>query len=68
MSTLADYLSELDHCLTAPELARILGIHRITVYKLATAGEIPSFRIASAVRFDPRAIARWMREKVAANA
>ena len=63
MSTLADYLSNLDHCLTAPELARLLKIHRIQVYRLAAAGEIPSFRIASSVRFDPRAIARWMREK-----
>ena len=61
--SIADHLSQLDHCLQAPELARILGIHRITVYKLAAAGEIPSFKIASAVRFDPRAIARWMREK-----
>jgi excisionase family DNA binding protein len=59
VSDLADYLSQLDHCLTAPELARVLGIHRITVYKLAAAGEIPSFKIATAVRFDPRAIAKW---------
>jgi excisionase family DNA binding protein len=63
--SLADYLSNLDHCLQAPELARILGIHRITVYKLAAAGEIPSFRIASAVRFDPRAVAKWLRSQEA---
>jgi excisionase family DNA binding protein len=61
VSTIAEHLESLDHCLQAPELARILGIHRITVYKLAAAGEIPSFRIASAVRFDPRAVAKWLR-------
>lgn len=63
--SIVDYLSSLDHCLQAPELARILGIHRITVYKLAAAGEIPSFRIASAVRFDPRVVAQWLRSQAA---
>ena len=66
--SISDYLSQLDHCLTAPALARILGIHKITVYKLAAAGEIPSFKIASSVRFDPRAIARWIREQAVPHA
>jgi excisionase family DNA binding protein len=60
-ASIPEQLESLDHCLQAPELARILGIHRITVYKLAAAGEIPSFRIATAVRFDPRAVANWLR-------
>lgn len=64
-ASIVEYLSQLDHCLQAPELARILGIHRITVYKLAAAGEIPSFRIATAVRFDPRVVAKWLREREA---
>lgn len=61
--TIADYISQFDHCLTAPELARLLGIHRITVYKLAAQGKIPAFRINTAVRFDPRTVAKWLRDR-----
>ena len=61
MPDLAEHLEQLDHCLTAPELARLLKLHRITVYRLAAEGEIPSFKIATAVRFDPRAVAKWIR-------
>jgi excisionase family DNA binding protein len=59
--SIADSLEQFDRCLTAVEVARLLGVHKLTVYRLAAAGRIPSFRIATAVRFDPRAIAKWMR-------
>ena len=40
--------------LTAKQLAELLNINRKTVFKMAKAGRIPSFRVGSAVRFDAR--------------
>lgn len=51
----------MQRALTAAELAAILAISPITVYKMAKAGRLPSLRIGTAVRFDPRAIAEWLR-------
>jgi excisionase family DNA binding protein len=51
----------MKRALTAAELAAILAISPITVYKMAKAGRLPSLRIGTAVRFDPRAIAEWLR-------
>jgi excisionase family DNA binding protein len=48
--------------ITASEVAEFLSLSRITIYKMAKAGRIPSFRIGAAVRFDPCAIAQWLRE------
>jgi excisionase family DNA binding protein len=37
--------------MTAREVARILGLNRATIYKLAAAGELGHLRIGGAVRF-----------------
>ena len=40
--------------LTAKQLAELLNISPKTIFKMAKAGRIPSFRVGSAVRFDAR--------------
>jgi len=60
-STLADQIERLGRALTAKELARILSVSTITIFKQAKAGRIPCFRIGTCVRFDPRAVANWLR-------
>jgi len=59
--SLSERLENVGHALTASELSKILAVSPITLYKLAKAGRIPSFRIGSAVRFCPKAVADWMR-------
>ena len=59
--TLADQIERIDRALTAKELARILSVSTITIFKQAKAGRIPCFRIGTCVRFDPRAVANWLR-------
>ncbi len=59
--TLADRIERMGRALTAPELARILNVSKITIFKQAKARRIPSFRIGTCVRFDPRAVANWLR-------
>jgi excisionase family DNA binding protein len=61
--TLADQIEGIGHALTADDLATILAASRITIFKHAKAGRIPSFRIGTRVRFDPRAVARWLRSQ-----
>jgi excisionase family DNA binding protein len=60
--SLPDHLERVGHALTARELGRILSVSPITLYKLAKAGRIPSFRIGSAVRFCPKSVADWLRK------
>jgi excisionase family DNA binding protein len=48
----------------AAEVASLLGISRTEAYRLAESGRIPSFRIGCSVRFDPRAVARWLAQKL----
>ena len=43
--TLADQIERIGHALTADDLATILAVSRITIFKYAKAGRIPSFRI-----------------------
>ena len=59
--SLADRIERMERALTADELAEILTVSRITIFKQAKAGRIPSFRIGTCVRFDPRSIAQWLR-------
>ena len=61
--SLADHLEKLAHALTAEDLAKLLRVSRVTIFKHAAAGRIPSFRVGSCVRFDPREVARWLRNR-----
>ncbi len=60
-SRLADRIERFGRAMTATQLAALLAVSRIVVYKLAKANRIPSFRIGTCVRFDPKAIANWLR-------
>jgi excisionase family DNA binding protein len=60
--SLADRIERIEHALTANELAEMLTVSKITIFKQAKAGRIPSFRIGTCVRFDPRSVAQWLRK------
>jgi len=49
--------------LTAKQLARILNISEKTIFKMAKAGRIPSFRVGACVRFDGKLVIDWLREQ-----
>jgi excisionase family DNA binding protein len=59
--TLADRLESFGRALTATQLASLLAVSKIVIYKLAKSNRIPSFRIGTCVRFDPKAVAIWLR-------
>lgn len=58
---LADRIENFGRALTSKQLATLLAVSKIVVYKLAKAGRIPSFRVGTCVRFCPKAIAGWLR-------
>jgi excisionase family DNA binding protein len=60
-SSLPDRIEQYGHALTAAELAELLAVSRVTVFKLVKRGRIPCFRIGCCVRFDPKAVANWLR-------
>jgi excisionase family DNA binding protein len=60
--SLANRIERMGRAVTADELAKMLTVSRITIFKLAKAGRIPSFRVGTCVRFDPRAVATWLRK------
>src|SRR6266851_5652772 len=60
--SLADRIERIGRALTADELANMLTVSKVTIFKQAKAGRIPSFRIGTCVRFDPMSVARWLRE------
>lgn len=49
--------------LSAKRLAEILDLSPKTVYAMAARKEIPSLRLAGALKFDPRALSFWLRKK-----
>jgi excisionase family DNA binding protein len=55
-------LRSYHRALTAREIAEILHLHPVTVYRKAKAHVIPCRFIGAAVRFDPGVIAQWWEE------
>ena len=53
----------LKGALTAKQLSEMLNVSPKTIFKLARAGRIPSFRICTAVRFDARLVIDWLRQQ-----
>lgn len=51
---------ELNDILDAEEVGQLLRIHRRTVIRLATLGEIPAFRIGSKWRFVRKDIEQYI--------
>jgi excisionase family DNA binding protein len=49
--------------LMAEEVAKLLKVHPSMVYRMAKRGELPSFKIGSAWRFDRAQIREWIRSR-----
>jgi len=59
--SIADQIEKIGRALTAEDLSKLLSVSKVTIFKQAAAGRIPSFRVGTCVRFDPRAVAQWLR-------
>jgi len=61
--TLIEILESRQEALNVAQVAELLGISEKKVYHLAATGELPSFRVGKAIRFDPQDLADWLRRK-----
>jgi len=59
MLGIASRFAAFDHGLNINEVADVLGFNKKTIERMARASRIPSFKIGSQVRFDPRHLAEW---------
>jgi excisionase family DNA binding protein len=63
-TSLPERIAQAGHALTAKDLAHLLNVSAITLFKHRKSGRIPCFRIGTSVRFEPSAVARWLRGKL----
>lgn len=63
MQSVIEAIASSKRALTATELANILSVTPDAIYALARKGILPSFRIGSAVRFDPKVVAQYLQGK-----
>ena len=60
---LAEIVEGKKEALRVAEVARILDVSSQKIYRMAATGKIPTIRICSSIRFDPRDIAAWLRSQ-----
>jgi excisionase family DNA binding protein len=63
---LASTIENRRKAMTVKEVADVLGVSDKQIYSLASRNLIPYFRVGGALRFDPFAIAAWLRKQQAA--
>lgn len=60
-TSLPDQIEALDRSLTCAEVGLLLGIHRVTAWRLAVTGKIRYFKINTCVRVHSRELASYLR-------
>ena len=61
--TLVECIQDKNEALRVRDIAQLLGLSIQQIYKMAAAGQIPSFRVGCSVRFDPGEFATWLRSR-----
>jgi excisionase family DNA binding protein len=56
--SIADQIENHRGAYTAEELARLLNLSKPTIYR-----RIPGVRVGVCIRYSPRVVARWLRER-----
>ena len=63
VQSVPDMIAGKGRALSAQELAVILHLTPAMVYKEAKDGRLPSFRVGTSVRFDPKLVIEWYRQQ-----
>jgi len=59
--SIIETIEKRSSALKVGELARLLDVTPQHIYRLASAGLIPCFRIEGAIRLDPHEVAIWLK-------
>ena len=60
-------MNDRDTVFTVQELATYLRMKPLTIYKHASAGRLPGFKVGSHWRFKRQTIDQWIKEQEAVN-
>lgn len=64
--SITDRLESMNRLMTVKELAEVLAMSKSTLYERAKRGTIPAINTGgSDIRFDPYAIAQWLKSRAA---
>ena len=61
---LIEILENRKEALKVSEVAKMLGVTRQHIYKMAKAGLIPCFHVQGAIRFCPADLAEWIKKEI----
>jgi excisionase family DNA binding protein len=61
--TKLEQIEQRSSALKVNELAKMLQVTPQHIYRLASAGPIPCFRIEGAIRLDPHEVAEWLKSR-----
>lgn len=61
--SIIERLASFDHAITVAELSELLHLGRTAIYDMVRRGSLPCIRVGYSVRFDPEAIAKWLRAR-----
>lgn len=65
-SVLVENLEKHQHALKVSEVADLLQVSPMTIYRAAKDGSLPSFKVGSSLRFDPKTIIAWLKRQMCA--
>ena len=60
MSSITEQIEQLGRALTSRDLERLLSVSKATISREVKAGRLQCFRIGSSVRFDPKAVVKYL--------
>ena len=64
ISVLVENLGKHQRALKVSEVADLLQVSPMTIYRAAKDGSLPSFKVGSSLRFDPKAIITWLKRQM----
>lgn len=63
-SILVENLERRQRALKVSEVADLLQVSPMTIYRAAKDGSLPSFKVGSSLRFDPKVIVAWLKRQM----
>lgn len=57
--SIRDRILAFERAMTSKEVSELFSLHQDSIRRQARRGDIPSFRVGTAIRFDPKKLAEW---------
>jgi len=64
VSVLVENLEQRQRALRVSEVADLFQVSPMTIYRAAKEGNLPSFKVGSSLRFDPKAVIAWLKKQM----